>query len=99
MFLETPPVKHLVKSRIEGLRLTLQALNKYNKYNLDFHPLEVVSRYRDPQLQVGENYSCFLIEVAHGSWKLLIILSFYPFFCLAICFLEGKNDINIDKNR
>ena len=25
--------------------------------NLNFHPLEVVSRYRDPQLQVGENYS------------------------------------------
>ena len=25
-------------------------------HNLNFHPLEVVSRYRDPQLQVGENY-------------------------------------------
>ena len=25
---------------------------------LNFHPLEVVSRYRDPQLQVGENYAC-----------------------------------------
>ena len=25
--------------------------------NLNFHPLKVVSRYRDPQLQVGENYS------------------------------------------
>ena len=25
---------------------------------LNFHPLEVVSRYRDPQLQVDENYSC-----------------------------------------
>ena len=24
---------------------------------LNFHPLEDVSRYRDPQLQVGENYS------------------------------------------
>ena len=22
---------------------------------LSFHPLEIVSRYRDPQLQVGEN--------------------------------------------
>ena len=36
-----------------------------NKFNplpaelpyLNFHPLEVASRYRDPQLQVGENYS------------------------------------------
>ena len=25
---------------------------------LNVYPLEVVSRYRDPQLQVGENYSC-----------------------------------------
>ena len=25
--------------------------------NLNFHPLEVVSRLRDPQLQVSENYS------------------------------------------
>ena len=25
--------------------------------NLNFHPLEVVSRYRDPQHQAGENYS------------------------------------------
>ena len=25
---------------------------------LNFHPLEVVSRYRDPQLQVGENFLC-----------------------------------------
>ena len=25
--------------------------------NLNFNPLEVVSRYRDPQLQVAENYS------------------------------------------
>ena len=26
-------------------------------FNLNFHPLEVVSRRRDPQLQVRENYS------------------------------------------
>ena len=26
-------------------------------FNLNFHPLEVVSRCRDPQLQVSENYS------------------------------------------
>ena len=29
--------------------------------DLMFHPLEVVSRYRDPQLQVGENYSYLFI--------------------------------------
>ena len=27
---------------------------------LNFHPPEVVSRYRDPQLQAGENYSYLL---------------------------------------
>ena len=26
-------------------------------FNHNFHPLEVVSRWRDPQLQVSENYS------------------------------------------
>ena len=26
-------------------------------FNENFHPLEVVSRWRDPQLQVSENYS------------------------------------------
>ena len=36
--------------------LTPNALNKCNKYNLIFHPPVVVSRYCDPQLQVGENY-------------------------------------------
>ena len=25
--------------------------------NLNFHPLGVVSRYRDPQIQLGEHYS------------------------------------------
>ena len=38
-------------------RLTLQALNKYKKYNLNFHPLEVVSRYHDTPLQEGEKLS------------------------------------------
>ena len=27
----------------------------------NFHPLEVVSRYRDPQLQVGEKYTFLFI--------------------------------------
>ena len=30
-------------------------------YNLNFYPLEVVSRYRDPQLQVGEIYPISVI--------------------------------------
>ena len=39
---------------------------RFNPYpfkliNLNFHALEVVSRYRDPQLQVGENYKYLFI--------------------------------------
>ena len=39
--------------------LTLITLNPLTAklFNLNFHPLEVVSRRRDPQLQVSENYS------------------------------------------
>ena len=41
--------------------------------NLNFHPLEVVSRYRDTQLQVGENYlswvSYTLISSRHVGAK------------------------------
>ena len=28
---------------------------------LNFHPLEIVSRYRDPQVQAGENYTYNLL--------------------------------------
>ena len=39
---------------------------------LSFHPLKVVSRYRDPQLQVAENYSYLLDFSTHicKSWCL-----------------------------
>ena len=40
-----------------GMKIqTMVFLKKVILDNLNFHPLEVVSRYRDPQLQVGENY-------------------------------------------
>ena len=35
---------------------------------LNFHPLEVVSRYRGPQLQVGENYS-YLFNLRQKNCK------------------------------
>ena len=47
-------LQQLTRWKIRSAHLTPKAMNKYNKYNLNFHPLEVVSRYRDPQLQVGE---------------------------------------------
>ena len=48
------------------------------QYHYHYHPLEVVSRYRDPQLQVGKNvmyfYSLFQ-NIANFS-NLLHILFF-----------------------
>ena len=51
---------------------TLKTLKEYNKYNLHFYQLEVVCRYRDPQLQVGEN-NRFLLNLGpkiSKSWFL-----------------------------
>ena len=39
----------------------------------NFHPLEVVSRYRDPQIQVGVNYSIYVQYVNRHSANLLFI--------------------------
>ena len=36
--------------------------------NLNFHPLEVVSRYLDPQLQARENY-VYLLSEAGRKWS------------------------------
>ena len=40
-------------------------------HNLNFHRLAVVSRYRDPQLQVGENLN-YLIYRFKGYYTILI---------------------------
>ena len=49
-------IKGLYLSLVKVADTTVQPVKRYIK-NLNFHPLEVVRRYRDPQLQVGENYS------------------------------------------
>ena len=41
--------------------LNLLNLKRAELNNLNFYPLEVVSRYRDPQLQVSENYPYLFI--------------------------------------
>ena len=43
------PLRHYQSARSNPLSTKV--------FNLNFHPLEVVSRLRDPQLQVSENYS------------------------------------------
>ena len=45
-------------------------------FNWNFHPLEVVSRWRDPQLQVGEIYS-YLAKSRSMIEILLISVTFY----------------------
>ena len=40
-----------------GSCLELLFLSAIQLNNLNFHPLEIVSRYRDQQLQVGANYT------------------------------------------
>ena len=45
-----------------GLRGLYEIFQRFNPstaklFNLNFHPLEIVSRWRDPQLQVSGNYS------------------------------------------
>ena len=46
-------------------------------FNLNFHPLEVVSRWRDPQLQVSENYSDLKKLEVKKFQILLINVTFY----------------------
>ena len=44
---------------LQGLHKNIQRFNPLTAklFNLNFHPLDVVSRCRDSQLQVSENYS------------------------------------------
>ena len=43
------------------------------KFYLNFHPLKVVSRYPDPQLQVGGNYSYSFHLRLHNHFQILMI--------------------------
>ena len=50
-----------------------------------FHPLEVVSRYRDPQLQVGENHSYFFNLRQHICKSCCLNTHFIPDICSLDC--------------
>ena len=56
---------------------------------LNFQPLEVVSRYRDPQPEVAENYS-YLFNLR---------LSIYKYWCLNSHFIPNKSDLKRDLKR
>ena len=44
---------------------------------LNFHPLEVVSRYRDSKIQVGDNYYSYLFESGRNAFVVFNMLRFY----------------------
>ena len=51
------PIMNILRNKKQAKKQKATTSRNMSKYNLNFHPLEVVSRYRDPQLQVAENYS------------------------------------------
>ena len=53
---DQPALIQRLVSAVAGLKPSLHPLTA-KLFNLNFHPLEVMSRWRDPQLQVSENYS------------------------------------------
>ena len=55
-------------------------INPYNTelLNLNFHSLEVVSRYRDPQVQVTENL-CYLWNLSPNKYQCIKIESTFYF--------------------
>ena len=64
------------RDEMKGCELTIEPLN--------FHPPKVVSRYRDPQLQVAENYS-YLINLGPDICK---------FRCLNARFAPNESNLN-----
>ena len=69
-----------------------------NLIYLNFNSLEVVYRYRDPQLQVGENYS-YLLNLRQNICKILLfkrsLQSQYHLFDLLMKWI--KNDYSRDQ--
>ena len=89
------------------LKLSLHATVSYGPinpltaklFNLNFRSLEVVSRWRDPQLQVSENYSDLT------KWRLTNYFQILPidvFFLSVTCLKGGTNvtratDVTLDQ--
>ena len=47
--------RHILTSKVDPRTKRVKHVCVKKFFNLNFQPLEVVSRYRDPQLQVTEN--------------------------------------------
>ena len=65
------------------LKSVLKVLARGQVMSLSFHPLEVASRYRDPQLQVGGNYLPNYVESQNVSFvSVTNLMIIFPFFFL-----------------
>ena len=82
------PTGHLLRGHWSTENNTF-TVNSYNK-NSNFHPLEVVSRYRDPQLQVGENYSHLLNLGPNICKSWCLNTHFVPVNCGLTLWLPGR---------
>ena len=72
-----------------------KALDKYNKYNFNFNPLEIVPSHRDPKLQVAENYS-YMFNSKPNSFQILIAKE--PFHSEYRLTRQNKNDHHTGKS-
>ena len=71
---------------MEHKTVPLLSLSSATLLNLNFHPLEVVFRYSDPQRQVGQNYLhmlCTDLNKRHA--KIANLLLFFFLNCLVCC--------------
>ena len=66
-------------------KMLLEPLSYAKLIHLNFHPLEVLSGYRDPQLQVAENYS-YLFNLSRNICKSR---------CLDTHFIHNNSDLFI----
>ena len=77
------PIKPFVMisncQKLYGLYKNISHINPLTAklFNRNFYPLEVVSRWRDPQLQVSDNYSDLTKWEVNCFQILLIDVTFY----------------------
>ena len=66
-------------------------------FNLNFHSLEVVSRWRDPQLQASENYSDLTkwrSTILKSCWLMLRFIFTWFKSWYAMCWKKKKTNID-----
>ena len=108
----TPNQRNLTRSRDTpwkiafSLKVWITLIAEFNPltdklFNWNFYPLQVVSRWRDPQLQVSENYSRFDKMEVNDFEILLVDVTFYLWYVLKLAFnvqdTQNKKGYNRDR--